>query len=210
MAGTTQSDRFDGIHRRHPERPMEDVQNVLLFTRSLTNGGHQGCREFFPIESQQEYNAVSLLFNANQLNRADWWTEATERPPKQAVLIDATPSPDRRTTRSEHDSVTVRHVDSPSNLTKIGIELSQLPEELAPAETTVVCVRSLTTLLQYVEMEPAYRFLNLMTDRIVAMDGFGHFHIDPAAHSDQTVNALASLFDAVLEPDEQGKLTARR
>ncbi|MDY6818424.1 MAG: hypothetical protein SVG88_07165 [Halobacteriales archaeon] len=211
MAGTTQQrDHTDGVHDRRREWPIEDMHNVLVFTRSLADGGHRTCQNLLPITSEQDYNAVSLIFSASHLNGTDWWTDTTERPPKQAVLIDATPSPAGQITRSERDSVTVRHVDSPSNLTQIGIELSQLPEELAAVDSTVVCVRSLTTLLQYVETEPAYRFLNLVTDRIVAMDGFGHFHIDPAAHSEQTINTLASLFDAVLEPDEQGGLTPAR
>jgi hypothetical protein len=104
------------------------------------------------------------------------------------------------------DDVTVKTVSTPDDLTGLGITLSQA---LSTHADTVVCFDSLTVLLQYVDTETAYEFLNALTGHLHAADARAHFHLDPAAHDTRTVDALASLFDAIVER-EDGTWTARR
>lgn len=104
------------------------------------------------------------------------------------------------------DDVTVTSVSTPDDLTGLGITLSQA---LSTHENAVVCFDSLTVLLQYVDVERAYEFLNALTGQLYAAEGRAHFHINPAAHDTQTVDALASLFDAIAEC-EDGDWSARR
>lgn len=101
----------------------------------------------------------------------------------------------------EPDSVTVRTVSTPGDLTRLGITLSQT---LTDRKDTVVCFDSLTALLQYVDCETAYEFLNAVTGHLWAADATAHFHLDSTAHDTQTVDALASLFDAIAAPSDDG------
>jgi len=94
------------------------------------------------------------------------------------------------------DDVTVKSVSTPDDLTGLGITLSQA---LSTHDDAVVCFDSLTAALQYVDTETAYEFLNALTGHLYAADARAHFHLDPTAHDTTTVDALASLFDAVVE-----------
>jgi len=92
-------------------------------------------------------------------------------------------------------SVSVDSVSTPSDLTGLGITLSQ---RLSERDDVAVCFDSLTAVLQYVELETLYEFLHAVAGQLHAADALAHFHLDPSAHDRQTVDALSSLFDAVV------------
>lgn len=94
----------------------------------------------------------------------------------------------------EDDSVVTDTVSTPSDLTGLGISIGKFLSEFD--EQVLVCFDSLTSMLQYVNVQTAYEFLHAITGQIHAADARAHFHIDPNAHGDQDVAAIASLFDA--------------
>jgi hypothetical protein len=107
-------------------------------------------------------------------------------------------------TATETDStapsdVTVQTVSTAKDLTALGVMLSQT---ISDHEHVVLCFDSLTVLLQYVDRETAYEFLNAVTGHLYAADASAHFHLDPTAHDRRTVDALASLFDAIAERED--------
>ncbi|MDS0282790.1 DUF7504 family protein [Haloarcula onubensis] len=115
------------------------------------------------------------------------------------IAVGDLPTPD-------DDDVTVKSVSTPDDLTGLGITLSQA---LSANDDAVVCFDSLTTVLRHVATETAYEFLNALTGHLYAADASAHFHLDPAAHDPETVDALASLFDAIVER-EDGEWAVRR
>jgi hypothetical protein len=72
-------------------------------------------------------------------------------------------------------------------------------------ERIVVCVSSLTALLQYVDPQRAYRFLNSLTNQFASLDAHAHYHLNPSAVDDQVVCSLSSLFDDAIGPSEEEK-----
>lgn len=98
--------------------------------------------------------------------------------------------------------VSVRAVSSPADLTDLGISVNAFLSEWAgDGNRTVVCFHSVTTLLQYVDLQRAFRFFHLIAGRVREVDGLAHYHVDPSAHDDRTVNTLTTLFDGVAEWD---------
>lgn len=92
------------------------------------------------------------------------------------------------------DSVVTENVSTPSDLTGLGINIGQvLSDWEAPV---LVCFDSLTSMLQYVDIQTAYEFLHAITGQIHAAGARAHFHIDPSAHDSKDVAGIASLFDA--------------
>lgn len=114
---------------------------------------------------------------------------------------------DMPTLTPDADDVTVRSVSTPDDLTGLGITLSQA---LSTHEDAVVCFDSLTVLLRYVDTETAYEFLNVLTGHLYAADARAHFHLDPTTHDTRTVDALASLFDAIVEREDDAWSVRRR
>lgn len=94
----------------------------------------------------------------------------------------------------EDDGVVTDSVSTPSDLTGLGISIGKFLSEFD--DQVLLCFDSLTSMLQYVNVQTAYEFLHAVTGQIHAADARAHFHIDPSAHGDQDVAAIASLFDA--------------
>jgi len=94
------------------------------------------------------------------------------------------------------DDTTVERLSDSTNLSTTGIEISSLLDDDGG---TVVCVHSLTALLEDVETERLFRFLHVLTSRIAAADAMGQFYLDAAAHDDQTIYMLRSAFDTVVQ-----------
>lgn len=94
-------------------------------------------------------------------------------------------------------------VADPNDLTGIGIAVSDQLSEGAH-----VCFDSVTTMLQYVERERAYTFLNSLLGHLWNAKATAHFHFNPDAHDPQTVASVTSLFDARVDVD--GTVRTRR
>lgn len=106
----------------------------------------------------------------------------------------------------EGTDVRVRPVDSPGNLTKLGVELnSMLTEWSADAEEVVVCFHSLTSMIQYGDVEKVYRFLHVFANQVRSTGAHAHYHLDPTAHEETDVNLLKTICDAVVEPQGDGE-----
>lgn len=106
--------------------------------------------------------------------------------------------------------VVVRTVDSPGNLTKIGVEINQILDE-ATADGTApgICFETLTPLIQYSDVEKVYKFLHVFTNQVVGVGAKAHYHLDPSAHEPTDVNLLKTNFDAIVEPADDGSLRIR-
>lgn len=103
--------------------------------------------------------------------------------------------------------VTVDTVSTPSDLTALGIKLSQF---LSTTEGEItVCFGSLTALLEHVDLETAFEFLHTVTRQCYDAGARIHFHVDPAAHDDATVATIASLCDAHVAFDRSPAVRVR-
>ena len=104
---------------------------------------------------------------------------------------------------------TIETVADPADLTALGVAVTKCVRESGSNTRLAGCVRSLTGLLQYVELDRAYQFLDVLTSSMAGTDGRVHYHIDPSAHDERTMNTLISLFDAVVETDADGEAIVR-
>lgn len=82
-------------------------------------------------------------------------------------------------------------------LSRAIVEFEATSGGLSPAELRL-CFDSLTPLLSECEPETAFRFLHLLTRRVRAVDGMGHYHLTTDRNT-RTVALLEPLFDAVIE-----------
>lgn len=111
---------------------------------------------------------------------------------------------------AEVEGVTVRS-EGPSNFTGIGVRTNEvLTRWHEGADPIVVYFDSITSLLQYADLNTTYRFLHVFTSRIDHADALGVYHLVPGAHDDSTVATLKQLFDTVLTREEDGSYELRR
>lgn len=155
-----------------------------------------GCRDLLSA-ADSDTSVVWVTFNQSPsacIERYESTASTTDAAGLTVIAVgDTGPVP------STPDDVTVETVSTPDDLTGLGIVLSQC---LSAHEEVVLCFDSLTVLLQYVDHETAYEFLNAVTGHLYAAEASAHFHLDPTAHDRRTIDALASLFDAVVTRED--------
>lgn len=99
----------------------------------------------------------------------------------------------------------VAAVSDPSDLTGLGIRVSEYLERWAGnGNRTVIWFDSVTALLQFVDLDRAYRFLHVLSGRVKSVDGRGYYLLDPSAHDDRTVAILQELADDAVDLADLG------
>ena len=92
----------------------------------------------------------------------------------------------------------VANVGSPGDLTGLGVRirqaLSNWESDPAPVE---LCFHDLQTLAEHVDDRAAFRFCHAVTRHVRSAGARSHFHLDPDAVSERTLNTLRPLFDRV-------------
>lgn len=101
-----------------------------------------------------------------------------------------------------HDAPEITTLREPGNLTKIGVEFAEALNEWRDApERTMICIHSVTALVQYAEFTQAFKFLHELTNEVEQTNAVAHYHMDPSAHEDKTVGKIKRLFDTVVRVD---------
>lgn len=104
----------------------------------------------------------------------------------------------------------VRSVNSPGDLTGIGIEFSEVAREAEDegVKRLRIAFDSITPLLMYVDLQRLFRFLHVFTSQVQSRNWLGLFAIDPDSHEEQVVNTLSQLFDGMVQirlPESGGR-----
>lgn len=69
------------------------------------------------------------------------------------------------------------------------------------SEPGVVCFDALSPLLDDIGLPRTFRFMNRLLPELQERDVTAHFHFDPAANDRQTLDAITTVFDAVVRAD---------
>jgi hypothetical protein len=138
----------------------------------------------------------------------DGWQSAIDDPSRATFVVHEAASwlagdpRDRIETAATADStVRAEFVDSPGNLTDLGVTLLEALEAHAERDSRTALCLSLTVLLQYAPLDDVYRFLHTLVGHLDRFDATGHFHLHEHAHAAETIATLRPVFDRVLEGD---------
>lgn len=94
----------------------------------------------------------------------------------------------------------IRLVDSPNNLAAIGSQLTTIIDEWNDNQNhLVVCVYSLTTLIQHTQLSTLYQFISILTRQLKTENATAHYHVDPTQIDPQDLNVLKHLFDTTID-----------
>ena len=173
---------------------LGDAPAVMLGTPSMGNGG-DSCLDLLTRGDPASTCVLWVSFTRSPAACLDHWRSRHGTEPAEFGVISVGDAPGR--TGTAVDPATVETVANASDLTGIGIAVNEFVADRD--EPLTVCFDSLTTLLQYVDLETAYEFLHALTGQLYSVGARSHFHIDPDAHDEQTVHTLLSLFDAEVD-----------
>lgn len=204
MAG--RSERSVAVERE----PLPAEGTVLLLAPSIGWAERDACTDILGHGSLDITNQIHVLYMESAAERYELIDEhLPHHPAETAVITVGTGEPiGRRGPAPPHRDYHVESVSDPADLTGLGMSLQDcLAAWRGDGYDVRVCFDSLSILLQYASIERVYRFLHVFTRRLTAVGATGHFHLDPAAHDEQTVARLSALFDSVVEVTNDGDRT---
>lgn len=178
------------------EQQLASASNVLILGSMLddsTKGIHNGL---LSQDATEKTDVLALTFQSpDQWLRT--WAGEPETHDGRIGIISLDESPSSVTQRT--DGVTAITAN-PADLTGIGMKLSDYLSSQKQTDTeTLLCFDSITGLLQYTDQKSLFRFLRVITRRVEHVEGIGHFHMDPDAHSGQTISTIKAPFDAIVQ-----------
>lgn len=112
-------------------------------------------------------------------------------------FVDCSGSDDQRVI----EEITTERVSSPGDLTGISISTAKLLDRFEQRDVPGIRhgLVSVSTLIQYLDVDTAFKFLHIYTSRIEDTDGLGVFTVDDTAHDLQDINTIRSEFDGIIE-----------
>lgn len=189
---------------------LADVSNVLLLAPSMGGHGSDACLDLLTESPPAQTNVLAVSFTRSATEWGSHWEDHVGESPARGGIV----SIGQMGGSLDDPAWAVKRVENPSDLTGVGIELSELLSGMATAadedESIRMCFNSVTSLLQYADLQRAFRFLHVVTGRIKTVGAVGHYHLDPEAHDSQTLATLTGLFDAVVEVEDDGSWTVQR
>jgi len=193
-----------------PLADLEGVSNVLFQAPSIGADKRDACFELLTQDDPAATNVLFVSFTDTPADLIGAWNERVGVAPARGGIVAVGESG----TSVDDGAWAVKAVENPGDLTGVGIHLSEMLSGMAGAaeaddQPIVVCFDSITSLLQYADLQRTFRFLHVVTGRVRSVGAVGHFHVDPDAHDDQDLATLKGLFDAVVSIDD-GEITVQR
>lgn len=181
----------------------EGAASALLLAPAFDDADAEACADHLTRHEPERTNLLAVTLGGTADERLDVWrSRVPGRLPARVGVVtagdgtrSAAAGPDPATAPG---AVSVSRVADPADLTGLGIRIGEFLSAWDGDDNgTVVCFESATTLLQFVELRRAFRFLHLLEKRVASAGGSIHVHMDPGAHDERTVATIRSLFDAV-------------
>ena len=185
---------------------LDEASNVLVLSPTMDDSARESYYETLFPERPTGFDVLAIDYRQTPAEWVEEWKRNVGDRPRSCVVVSVDETRGSAAASSAPSTVppggtAAKTVDDPGDLTGLGITVSEyLSEHAGPR--ALVTFDSLTVLLQYVDLQRAFRFLHVLSNRVATADALAHYHMDPAAHTEREVATLASLFDVVAEFDD--------
>lgn len=189
---------------------LERATNILLLAPLVDAATDRKCMRLLDVAPAENTNLLHITCTPSIEDKLDdWHTHVDEHPPERIGVIQIGEGFQGITEDAIDDdrlnSITIATVSSPSDLTRIGMELNrQLANWQDDDNQIVSCFLSITMLLQHTSPQSLFRLLHIFTSQLAEADAIAHYHMNPSAHDEQTRSLFSELFDIAVELGEDG------
>ena len=183
---------------------VPDGTSILVSGPAMT-GTEALTREILADGARAGQGAVVVTTSATAAEAiADLRERAPDARPEHLTAIDCRGEDSHGQEEGEDGSFRY-HVSDPSDLTGMGIGITQSFERLADAGVAEsrLGLSSLSTMLTYTDQQTVFKFCHVLTSRIDTAGHLGAFTIDSSAHDAQALQVVKQPFDGMIEIREQ-------
>lgn len=199
-----------------PTGGSSERRHVLVLDGPDTEPFADPCLDHLVTDGADATDVVLVTVTQSSRNRVEALADRLDRRPAKlgVVAVDEQTRGGAGSGPGPADRLSVTSVGTPGDLTGLGIAITEyLSAWAGDGNRTVVCIHSLTALLQSVPADRAFEFLNALLSRTGAANAAVHVHMNPDAHDEQTFQTVSTLFDEVVDareedPDRRGATAA--
>ena len=174
--------------------------NTLVMAPSLSSAKQSTCLSLLEADKRQRLDVLRITYSASPAELVESWRETHGALPGRMgiVVVGDGAGLGRASDADLPDSVFVTTAN-PNDVTGLGMRLNNYLSDHESDTQLAVCFDSLTELLQFTDVQSAFKFLHMFTGQLREVDAVGHFHLDPGAHDEQTISRLKPAFDDAVE-----------
>lgn len=199
-----------------PTGGSRERRHVLVLDGPDTDPFADPCLDHLTADGADATDVVLVTVTQSSRDRVETFgARLDQRPAKLGVVaVDEQTRGGAGSGPASADRLSVSSVGTPGDLTGLGIAITEyLSTWAGDGNRTVVCIHSLTALLQSVPADRAFEFLNALLSRTASANAAIHVHMNPDAHDEQTFQTISTLFDEVVDaregvPDPSGATAA--
>ncbi|WP_336000096.1 DUF7504 family protein [Halorientalis halophila] len=189
------------MQRQAAVRSAGERSRILVLASTSDLAAADCCVDLLATERPATQRVLALSYGRRPTRIADHWETVHGTLPDSMAVI----CPESRVEGEPQAGVHTTHVPT-SDLTGASIALSRYLDRWAETEAPIaVCLDSVSSLLDATARDRVFRFLHTVTSRCLAVDATVHAHLDPDRADDQTVATVATLFDAVVRREADGR-----
>lgn len=183
---------------------LPDVANTLVLAPASAGQLQSLCLDALTQTDPENTHALAISYNAGPAEWIDAWEERTGVDPASGGIVSVGENEfNPEDPGFDTDIWDVVSIEKPADLTGVGIEMSDILSDMAkradPDERVVMAFDSITTLLQYADVQRTFKFLHVVTGRVRTADASAVYVMNPIAHDTQDKATLTSLFEATIE-----------
>lgn len=191
---------------------IENEGSTLLLAPAHSDSDNEACMDLLTDIEPENENVLSVAVGPSPDERLMLWKrEAGDQLPKRATIIDAsgqTSTASGTAASDEIPSLTVKALPGNAEPVDIGMSIARcLGSWESNAESSVVCLHSVTDLLERYEQDRVIGLVNGIVDLCDSVGASCHHHMDPGAHAEAVVARFRPLYDTVVEPGPDGGWT---
>lgn len=182
--------------------------NVLLLAGRGDGRESVACGELVGATAPEQTHLLLVTGLESPRERLAAWDDAVDRRPAETTVVDVSATA-RSTAAADAGPDTATAWPQATVETVPGDDLLELGRTLTDAlagsdRETVLCVHSVSDLLQSAGRERVFRFLEVLTRDVERTDAVAHYHLNPDVHDGETVRTLEVLFDTVVDLRDDG------
>ena len=179
--------------------------NIGLWVSAMESDAEQAVYEVLGESSPSGTNLLVISYrNGPDEWIRDWQTHVGSIPADFGFIhvgeIARSAAAPTASAPSESSPHFVTAIGDPTDLTGLGIQISQYLEQWAGTDRQIIVYfDSLTILLQFADLNRVYRLLHVLAGRIKSVGGRAYYRLDPDAHHSQTLSTIQTLMDDTVE-----------
>lgn len=185
------------------QRFPHGVGNTLLRAPALDRDAEARIYDVLSQTAPRETNLLVINYRDGPDKWLVDWQQHAGRPPADLGFIHVGETTRSAATTSQATTTSFGFLDAvrnPADLTGLGIQTSKYLERWVDTDHSIIpYFDSLTSLLQFVDLNKAYRFLHVLSGRVKSVDGHAYYRIDPDAHESQTVATIQNVMDDAID-----------